>query len=128
MSRTSRIAKYRIFDATAVATSANAVSEAIPISRASGNFSVTYMASAAAASAGDIDVNLDYEVSNDGTNYDTVTTDPTRAIVDALSNTTYRTTAFNLPLAKHVRIRATGGAGTNPTTCVVYGTLQFDED
>lgn len=124
----SMTARFKVFNATPIVTSTDVASEPINISRATGNFSLSYLASAVAASAGDIDINLDFEVSQDKVNYDTVSSDPTRVIVDALSNTTEITDGFNLPLAKWVRFRATGGAGTNPTTTVLYGSLQFTED
>ena len=124
----SMMARYKIFNATSVNQNGNVVSDAINISRSTGDFSLEYLASSVAASAGDIDINLDFEVSQDGTNYDTVSSDPTRVIVDALSNTTAITDGFNLPLAKFVRIRATGGSATNPSTAVLYGSLQFTED
>lgn len=124
----SMMARFKMFDATLVATSSNVASEAINISRGTGNFSLSYLASSVAASSGDIDINIDYEVSQDGVLYDTVTTSPSRSIVDALSNTTEITDGFNMPAAKFVRFRATGGASTNPSTTVLSGSFQFTED
>jgi len=117
----SRQARYKIFDAALCSGATATVSTGIDISRASGNFSFSGALSSSVASA-----SVTYEVSNDGTNYDVTTTDPTRTVISLLKGVEL-VKGFNLPLAQKVRIRCTGltGNGTNNT---VTGELSFTED
>jgi len=117
----SRQARYKIFTAALCSGTGNAVSEAIDISRASGNFSFSGALSSSVSSAA-----VTYEVSNDGTNYDTSTTDPSRTILALLKGNEV-VKGFNLPLAQKVKIRVTGTTG-NPTSLTVTGELSFTED
>jgi hypothetical protein len=118
----SRQAKYKIFEAVLVSATENAVSEGIPIDTATGNFSFSGSLSSSVSSASVV-----YEVSNDGTNYDTTTSDPTRTIVSVLKGLEI-VKGFNLPVAKKVRIRVTGLAGQPASTVTCTGELSFTEE
>jgi hypothetical protein len=114
-------ARYKIFSAALVSGTGNTVSSAIDITRASGNFSFSGALSSSVSSAA-----VTYEVSNDGTNYDTSTTDPSRTIISLLKGNEL-VKGFNLPLAKRVRIRVTGTTD-NPSSITCTGELSFTED
>jgi len=116
-----RIARYSIFNEALVSGTGEAVSSAINIKNASGNFSFAGILSSSVSSA-----IVTYEASADGTNFDTTTTDPTRTVISVLKGV-YLIKGFNLPLAKAVRIKVKGLTG-NPTSVTVTGKLLFTED
>lgn len=115
------MARHSIFSAALCSGTGNAVSTSIDVTNASGDFSVGLVAAGTSAAT----IIVTYECSQDGTNYDTTTTSPTRTIISALS-TSYKVVGFDLPVCKRVKIRATGNAG-NPASVTVTGHLMFTE-
>jgi len=117
----SKQARYKIFTAALCSATGNAVSTGIDITKASGNFSFSGALSSSVSSA-----EVTYEVSDDGTNYDVTTSDPSRTIISLLKGLEL-VKGFNLPVAQKVRIRVTGTTG-NPASLTVTGELSFTED
>jgi hypothetical protein len=115
------MAKYLIFDGTALVSTNSATSNAIEIKNAAGDFAVALKATGAGA-----DIKVEYEVSQDGTTYDSTTTSPTRTILSSLG-VNYLVTGFDVPVAEYVRIKLTGNAGNATENVTVVGRLMFNE-
>lgn len=114
------MANYSLFAAALCSGTGNCVSTGIDVTRAAGDFAVGLAASTSNAA-----ITVTYEVSQDGTNYDTATTSPTRTIVAGLAKS-YKVVGFDIPLCKKLKVRCTG-TGSNPASTTVTGTLMFTE-
>lgn len=113
--------REKIFNAALCSGTGNTVSRAIDITDCDqGDLAIQIAASTSAAT-----ITVTYEVSHDGTNYDTTTTTPTRTIISGLAKNTI-VKGFDVPVAKYMKIRATG-TGSNPSGTTVTGYLMMDE-
>ena len=118
------MARYKIYDGVTLTTSGGTKTTSgvsIHSAATSPGFSVTVKApSAGGTGAG----TLHWQVSQDGTNWDSTT-----AAADRLIGTVgeaYKTFSFNLPVADQVRFVYTDTASITDT--VLTGTFQFIED
>jgi len=113
------MARKKIFDAEVVNATATVSSVAVDVTDSTGDFAVGLKG------AGTCDVKVEYKVSQDGTNYDTTTTSPSRTILSTIS-TNYLVTQFTPPPCKWIKIVLTG-QGSNATNATVTGHLMYDE-
>jgi len=114
------MARFKAFDSEVVNATAAVESAVYDVSNSTGDFAVGMVGTGDTCT-----IKLEYACSQDGTNYDTTTTSPSRTIL-ASQGTSYLVTKFHPPVCKYLKIVATG-IGSNSTDATITGHVMFDE-
>lgn len=114
------MARFKAFNGDVVNATASVTSAVYDVSNSTGDFAVGMKGTGSTCT-----IQLEYQVSQDGTNYDSTTSSPSRVIL-ATQGTSYLVTKFHPPVCKFLKIVATG-TGSNSTNATLTGHIMWDE-